>query len=673
MTRGGGGGVYSQAIMNKKIRMAVTVLVACFALCDSFGNSFVAESADSVVPAGVYSDLYDDRRSNQAVILDEYGMAAGIGSGVSVDYRGSGSSLNEINGVRIYKRNTSISGVGSIFADISVDYEASGGSGNVSGIFLRKASQADGAGVMVENISAVARAAFGSSYGIFNYTSSLGNVEGVSASSKISASGGNESYGIYNIIKSRIGSLGNLEISADGNSVYGIYVQNGSEIGGMSDLKISATAKRDAYGIYFYDSSRIGNLSGVSVSVSGAEAVGISKDDSSSIGELSGVRIYASGAEYAAGIQLGYYSEATTLSFKNSSSVRASSSASYSGGTAYAIASYSSNSLTLKGDSTVHTLEGAVYSVGELIIDGSFALENSAFGVESGMAVKGGSMLSWEGVLKISGGRAEFEDGAKISVKLDVPELLGEYAIISSDSEIAVALSGLDFEIFNSEGELIDGVSLALRERPGGGEMLVAIPEPAAFAAAFGIFAAFAAAVLRRRKRACRSGALGVLALAALLALAGCAGTEAAARGKSASVSVVCRDGFSGARAEIARAERKLVKGGAEFRNPVSVCCIMARTLLEKRLMEPLGEGAETSIAADLGAGGAFRVRISCGGEVFDFEGTENTPEGGDTPKLEGAVKISRNGKSEIRKFDFVVRRDGIAVGDHWIDAGAGK
>lgn len=648
---------------------AVFFAVSWVAACDLFGNSFHSTGTDSSVPAGVYSDLYDDRRANQAVILDEYGMAAGIGSGVSVDYRGSGSSLNEINGVRIYKKNTSISGVGSIFADISVDYEASGGSGNVSGIFLRKASQADGAGVMVENISAVARAAFGSSYGIFNYTSSLGNVEGVSASSKISASGGNESYGIYNVIRSRIGSLGNLEISADGNSVYGIYVQNGSEIGGMSDLKISATAKRDAYGIYFYDSSRIGNLSGVSVSVSGAEAVGISKDDSSSIGELSGVRIYASGAEYAAGIQLGYYSEATTLSFKNSSSVRASS----SGGTAYAIDSYSSNSLTLKGDSTVHTLEGVVYSVGELIIDGSFALENSAFGVESGMAVKGGSMLSWEGVLEISGGRAEFEDGAKISVKLDVPELLGEYAIISSDSEIAVALSGLDFEIFNSEGELIDGVSLALRERPGGGEMLVAIPEPAAFAAAFGIFAAFAAAVLRRRKRACRAGALGVLVLGALLALAGCAGTESAARGKSASVSVVCRDGFSGARAEIARAERKLVKGGAEFRNPVSVCCIMARTLLEKRLMEPLGEGAETSIAADLGAGGAFRVRISCGGEVFDFEGTEKTPEGCDTPKLEGAVKISRNGKSEIRKFDFVVRRDGIAVGDHWIDAGAGK
>ena len=648
---------------------AVFFAVSWVAACDLFGNSFHSTGTDSSVPAGVYSDLYDDRRANQAVILDEYGMAAGIGSGVSVDYRGSGSSLNEINGVRIYKRNTSISGVGSIFADISVDYEASGGSGNVSGIFLRTASQADGAGVMVENISAVARAAFGSSYGIFNYTSSLGNVEGVSASSKISASGGNESYGIYNAIRSRIGSLGNLEISADGNSVYGIYVQNGSEIGCMSDLKISATAKRDAYGIYFYDSSRIGNLSGVSVSVSGAEAVGISKDDSSSIGELSGVRIYASGAEYAAGIQLGYYSEATTLSFKNSSSVRASS----SGGTAYAIDSYSSNSLTLKGDSTVHTLEGVVDSAGELIIDGSFALENSAFGVESGMTVKGGSMLSWEGVLEISGGRAEFEDGAKISVKLDVPELLGEYAIISSDSEIAVALSGLDFEIFNSEGELIDGVSLALRERPGGGEMLVAIPEPAAFAAAFGIFAAFAAAVLRRRKRACRAGALGVLALAALLALAGCAGTEAAARGKSASVSVVCRDGFSGARAEIARAERKLVKGGAEFRNPVSVCCIMARTLLEKRLMEPLGEGAETSIAADLGAGGAFRVRVSCGGEVFDFEGTEKTPEGCDTPKLEGAVKISRNGKSEIRKFDFVVRRDGIAVGDHWIDAGAGK
>ena len=648
---------------------AVFFAVSWVAACDLFGNSFHSTGTDSSVPAGVYSDLYDDRRANQAVILDEYGMAAGIGSGVSVDYRGSGSSLNEINGVRIYKRNTSISGVGSIFADISVDYEASGGSGNVSGIFLRTASQADGAGVMVENISAVARAAFGSSYGIFNYTSSLGNVEGVSASSKISASGGNESYGIYNVIRSRIGSLGNLEISADGNSVYGIYVQNESEIGGMSDLKISATAKRDAYGIYLFDSSRIGNLSGVSVSVLGAGAVGISKDDSCSIGELSGVRIYASGAEYAAGIQLGYYSEATTLSFKNSSSVRASS----SGGTAYAIDSYSSNSLTLKGDSTVHTLEGVVDSAGELIIDGSFALENSAFGVESGMTVKGGSMLSWEGVLEISGGRAEFEDGAKISVKLDVPELLGEYAIISSDSEIAVALSGLDFEIFNSEGELIDGVSLALRERPGGGEMLVAIPEPAAFAAAFGIFAAFAAAVLRRRKRACRSGALGVLALGALLALAGCAGTEAAARGKSASVSVVCRDGFSGARAEIARAERKLVKGGAEFRNPVSVCCIMARTLLEKRLMEPLGEGAETSIAADLGAGGAFRVRISCGGEVFDFEGTENTPEGGDTPKLEGAVKISRNGKSEIRKFDFVVRRDGIAVGDHWIDAGAGK
>ncbi len=648
---------------------AVFFAVSWVAACDLFGNSFHSTGTDSSVPAGVYSDLYDDRRANQAVILDEYGMAAGIGSGVSVDYRGSGSSLNEINGVRIYKRNTSISGVGSIFADISVDYEASGGSGNVSGIFLRTASQADGAGVMVENISAVARAAFGSSYGIFNYTSSLGNVEGVSASSKISASGGNESYGIYNVIRSRIGSLGNLEISADGNSVYGIYVQNESEIGGMSDLKISATAKRDAYGIYLFDSSRIGNLSGVSVSVSGAGAVGISKDDSCSIGELSGVRIYASGAEYAAGIQLGYYSEATTLSFKNSSSVRASS----SGGTAYAIDSNSSNSLTLKGDSTVHTLEGVVDSAGELIIDGSFALENSAFGVESGMAVKGGSMLSWEGVLEISGGRAEFEDGAKISVKLDVPELLGEYAIISSDSEIAVALSGLDFEIFNSGGELIDGVSLALRERPGGGEMLVAIPEPAAFAAAFGIFAAFAAAVLRRRKRACRAGALGVLALGALLALAGCAGTEAAARGKSASVSVVCRDGFSGARAEIARAERKLVKGGAEFRNPVSVCCIMARTLLEKRLMEPLGEGAETSIAADLGAGGAFRVRISCGGEVFDFEGTENTPEGGDTPKLEGAVKISRNGKSEIRKFDFVVRRDGIAVGDHWIDAGAGK
>lgn len=587
-----------------------------------------------------------------------------------MDYRGSGSSLNEINGVRIYKKSTAISGVGSIFADVSVDYEASGGLGNVSGIFLRTASQAEGAGVMVENISAVARAAFGNSYGIYNYTSSLGNVEGVSASSKISASGGNESYGIYNAIKSRIGSLGNLEISADGNSVYGIYVQNGSEIGDISNLKISATAKREAYGIYFYDSSRIGNLSGVSVSVSSAEAVGISKDDGSLMGELSGVRICASGSGYAAGIQIGYYSEAATLPFKNSSSVRASS----SGGKAYAVNSYSSNSLTLKGDSTVHTLEGVVYSVGELIIDGSFALENSAFGAESGMTVKGGSMLSWEGVLEISGGRVEFGDGAKISVKLDVPELLGEYAIISSESEIAVALSGLDFEIFNSEGELIDGASLALRERPGGGEMLVAVPEPAAFAATFGIFAVFATAVLRRRKRACRAGALGVFALAALFAPAGCAGTEPAARGKSANASVVCRDGFSDARAEIARAERKLVRdGGADFRNPVSVCCIMARTLLEKRLMEPLGEGAETSVAADLGAGGAFHVRVSCGGEIFDFEGTEKTPEGCDTPKLEGSVKISRNGKSEIRKFDFVVRRDGIAVGDHWIDAGAGK
>lgn len=455
--------------------VAVFFAVSWVAACDLFGNSFHSDGADSSVPAGVYSDLHDDGRTNQAVILDEYGMAwPGIGSGASVDYRGSGSSLNEINGVRIYKKSTAISGVGSIFADVSVDYEASGGLMECLRNFFETASQAEGAGVMVENISAVARAAFGNSYGIYNYTSSLGNVEGVSASSKISASGGNESYGIYNAIKSRIGSLGNLEISADGNSVYGIYVQNGSEIGDISNLKISATAKREAYGIYFYDSSRIGNLSGVSVSVSSAEAVGISKDDGSLMGELSGVRICASGSGYAAGIQIGYYSEAATLPFKNSSSVRASS----SGGKAYAVNSYSSNSLTLKGDSTVHTLEGVVYSVGELIIDGSFALENSAFGAESGMTVKGGSMLSWEGVLEISGGRVEFGDGAKISVKLDVPELLGEYAIISSESEIAVALSGLDFEIFNSEGELIDGLRSLCANARAAAKCLWRFPSP---------------------------------------------------------------------------------------------------------------------------------------------------------------------------------------------------
>lgn len=236
----------------------------------AFAVSFHSEGKESIVPPGIYDELYDDGRANLAVVLDEFGMVGGVGDGVSLDYTGGGR-LNEVNGIRIYKKGASLTGIGDIYADINMNFTANS-SGTLSGLFFRKASQAEGKSIFVDKIDVFTQNGSGSAsaVGINNWESTVGNIVGRSEGSFITAvtNGGNLSYGIWNQVGSKIGSISNLKITASGgNKAYAIMNDaNGSTIGDISNVVLEAKDSVYAYGIY--TDGTIGNLDNVKIETS---------------------------------------------------------------------------------------------------------------------------------------------------------------------------------------------------------------------------------------------------------------------------------------------------------------------------------------------------------------------------------------------------------------------
>ena len=236
----------------------------------AFAVSFHSEGKESIVPPGIYDELYDDGRANLAVVLDEFGMVGGVGDGVSLDYTGGGR-LTEVNGIRIYKKGASLTGIGDIYADINMNFTANS-SGTLSGLFFRKASQAEGKSIFVDKIDVFTQNGSGSAsaVGINNWESTVGNIVGRSEGSFITAvtNGGNLSYGIWNQVGSKIGSISNLKITASGgNKAYAIMNDaNGSTIGDISNVVLEAKDSVYAYGIY--TDGTIGNLDNVKIETS---------------------------------------------------------------------------------------------------------------------------------------------------------------------------------------------------------------------------------------------------------------------------------------------------------------------------------------------------------------------------------------------------------------------
>lgn len=236
----------------------------------AFAVSFHSEGKESIVPPGIYDELYDDGRANLAVVLDEFGMVGGVGDGVSLDYTGGGR-LTEVNGIRIYKKGASLTGIGDIYADINMNFTANS-SGTLSGLFFRKASQAEGKSIFVDKIDVFTQNGSGSAsaVGINNWESTVGNIVGRSEGSFITAvtNGGNLSYGIWNQVGSKIGAISNLKITASGgNKAYAIMNDaNGSTIGDISNVVLEAKDSVYAYGIY--TDGTIGNLDNVKIETS---------------------------------------------------------------------------------------------------------------------------------------------------------------------------------------------------------------------------------------------------------------------------------------------------------------------------------------------------------------------------------------------------------------------
>lgn len=236
----------------------------------AFAVSFHSEGKESIVPPGIYDELYDDGRANLAVVLDEFGMVGGVGDGVVINYEGA-DRLTEINGIRFYKKRSTLTDIGDVYADITMKFTANS-SGTLSGLFFRKASQAEGKSIFVDKIDVFTQngSDSASAVGINNWESTVGNIVGRSEGSFITAvtNGGNLSYGIWNQVGSKIGSISNLKITASGGNIaYAIMNDaNGSTIGDISNVVLEAKDSVYAYGIY--TDGTIGNLDNVKIETS---------------------------------------------------------------------------------------------------------------------------------------------------------------------------------------------------------------------------------------------------------------------------------------------------------------------------------------------------------------------------------------------------------------------
>ena len=236
----------------------------------AFAVSFHSEGKESIVPPGIYDELYNDGRANLAVVLDEFGMVGGVGDGVVINYEGA-DRLTEINGIRFYKKRSTLTDIGDVHADITMKFTANS-SGTLSGLFFRKASQAEGKSIFVDKIDVFTQngSDSASAVGINNWESTVGNIVGRSEGSFITAvtNGGNLSYGIWNQVGSKIGSISNLKITASGgNNAYAIMNDaNGSTIGDISNVVLEA--KDSVYACGIYTDGTIGNLDNVKIETS---------------------------------------------------------------------------------------------------------------------------------------------------------------------------------------------------------------------------------------------------------------------------------------------------------------------------------------------------------------------------------------------------------------------
>lgn len=513
----------------------------------AFAVSFHSEGKESIVPPGIYDELYDDRRANLAVVLDEFGMVGGVGDGVVINYEGA-DRLTEINGIRFYKKSSTLTDIGDVYADITMKFTANS-SGTLSGLFFRKASQAEGKSIFVDKIDVFTQNGSGSAsaVGINNWESTVGNIVGRSEGSFITAvtNGGNDSIGIWNQVGAQMGSISNLKITASGgkSNTYAIRNDSGTigdisnvvleakdsvyayginseytAIGNLNNVTIEASSTNNAYGIY---SAGIGNINGMTVNVeSSSSATGLELwgkigniSDSSvnvvgkglgkaimgvwldgSFGELSNVKIKAQNLfdTDTIGLRL---SNSNVLTLKNYTSISAESTA---GGAAYAMVNDNTGAFTIKGDSTIHTFDGDIASKGNLIFDGHFKLLNCRIEAMNGMEISAGSSLAWTDKLVVEGD-VTIDDSAILNIYLSSFEL-DEYLVLESDASIT--LSGeIDLNVYDQGGQALEGWEYELRPGEGGDQLWItaAVPEPATYAAIFGALA-LVFAVCRARK-----------------------------------------------------------------------------------------------------------------------------------------------------------------------------
>lgn len=531
--------------MNKFLYISILQLACAGA---AFAASFTSSSKDDVVPTGTYDEL-TGRGVNLGVIFDENGMTSGIQDGVVINYEGA-DRLTEINGIRFYNKSSTLTDIGDVYADITMKFTANS-SGTLSGLFFRKASQAEGKSIFVDKIDVFTQNGSGSAsaVGINNWDSStVGDIIGRSEGSFIRAvtNGGNDSIGIWNQVGAQMGSISNLKITASGGKSNTYAIRNDSDttigdisnvvleakdsvyayginseytaIGNLNNVTIEASSTNNAYGIY---SAGIGNINGMTVNVeSSSSATGLELwgkigniSDSSvnvvgkglgkaimgvwldgSFGELSNVKIKAQNLfdTDTIGLRL---SNSNVLTLKNYTSISAESTA---GGAAYAMVNDNTGAFTIKGDSTIHTFDGDIASKGNLIFDGHFKLLNCKIEAMSGMEITAGSSLEWRDKLVVEGD-VTIDDSAILNIYLSSIGL-DEYLALESDASIT--LSGeIDLNVYDQGGQLFEDWKYELRHGEGGDQLWItaAVPEPAAYAAIFGALA-LAFAAYRRRK-----------------------------------------------------------------------------------------------------------------------------------------------------------------------------
>ena len=475
-------------------------------------------------------------------------MTSGIQDGVVINYEGA-DRLTEINGIRFYKKSSTLTDIGDVYAGITMKFTANS-SGTLSGLFFRKASQAEGKSIFVDKIDVFTQNGSGSAsaVGINNWESTVGNIVGRSEGSFITAvtNGGNDSIGIWNQVGAQMGSISNLKITASGGKSNTYAIRNDSDttigdisnvvleakdsvyayginseytaIGNLNNVTIEASSTNNAYGIY---SAGIGNINGMTVNVeSSSSATGLELwgkigniSDSSvnvvgkglgkaimgvwldgSFGELSNVKIKAQNLfdTDTIGLRL---SNSNVLTLKNYTSISAESTA---GGAAYAMVNDNTGAFTIKGDSTIHTFDGDIASKGNLIFDGHFKLLNCKIEAMSGMEITAGSSLEWRDKLVVEGD-VTIDDSAILNIYLSSIGL-DEYLALESDASIT--LSGeIDLNVYDQGGQLFEDWKYELRHGEGGDQLWItaAVPEPAAYAAIFGALA-LAFAAYRRRK-----------------------------------------------------------------------------------------------------------------------------------------------------------------------------